>query len=69
MLIRITIDHTQPLAGTAATGGSDPVPFDGWLELLRVLSDLVAATPSGAGEAGAAEERPRGNEPGASGGG
>ncbi len=43
MLIRISIERTQPLAGAAVTEGSDPVPFDGWLELLRVVSELVAA--------------------------
>jgi hypothetical protein len=26
------------------TGAGEPVPFDGWLDLLRVLSELVAAT-------------------------
>jgi hypothetical protein len=44
MLIRIWIERTQPLAGAAATEESDPVHFDGWLELLSVLSELVAAT-------------------------
>jgi hypothetical protein len=43
MLIRISIERTQPLAGAAVTEGSDPVHFDGWLELLRVISELVAA--------------------------
>jgi len=43
MLIRIWIERTQPLAGAAATEESDPVHFDGWLELLSVLSELVAA--------------------------
>ena len=43
MLIRIQIEGTQPLAGTAATKGSKPLRFDGWLELLRVVSELVAA--------------------------
>jgi hypothetical protein len=41
VLIRVWIEGTQPLAGTAATEGSEPLPFDGWLELLRVLSELV----------------------------
>jgi hypothetical protein len=43
VLIRIRIEGTQPLAGTAATKGSKPLRFDGWLELLRVVSELVAA--------------------------
>ena len=42
MLIRIQVEGTQPLAGTAATKGSRALRFDGWLELLRV-SELVAA--------------------------
>jgi hypothetical protein len=41
MLIRIRISNTQPLAGTAAIEGSDPLHFDGWLELLGVISELV----------------------------
>ena len=43
MLIRIWIERTQPLAGTASTEEAEPLRFDGWLELLRVLSELVAA--------------------------
>ena len=43
MLIRIWIESTQPLAGTAATEEAEPLHFDGWLELLRVISELVAA--------------------------
>jgi hypothetical protein len=43
MLIRIWIASTQPLAGTASAKGSDPVHFDGWLELLGAISDLVGA--------------------------
>jgi hypothetical protein len=46
MLIRIRIENPRPLAGTATVEGGDPLPFDGWLELLRVISELVAAAPS-----------------------
>jgi hypothetical protein len=42
VLIRIRIDQTQPLTGTATTRGGTPLPFDGWLELLRVIAELVA---------------------------
>ena len=45
MLIRIWVEHTQPLAGTAASEGAEPRRFDGWLELLTVLSELLAAAP------------------------
>ena len=51
MLIHIRVENTQPLSGTAAAKGSDPLPFEGWLELLRVISELVAtAAPSGGGD-------------------
>lgn len=64
MLIRIWIQRTQPLAGTAATEGAEPVGFDGWLELLRVISDLVAAAPSSGEDMDAMEEPMQGNQPG-----
>jgi catechol 2,3-dioxygenase-like lactoylglutathione lyase family enzyme len=60
VLIRIWIERTQPLAGTAATRASEPLRFDGWLELLRVVSELVAATPSSGENADTAAEPPRG---------
>ena len=41
MLIRIWIHCTHPLAGTAASKGSGTLSFDGWLELLRVISQLA----------------------------
>lgn len=41
MVIRIAIDTTEPLSGTAATECCAPVPFVGWLEMLRAISDLV----------------------------
>jgi hypothetical protein len=62
MLIRIWIEGTQPLAGTAATETGDPVAFDGWLELLRVLSELVAA--AGGEDVQALDSTVQGNEPG-----
>ena len=55
MLIRIWIEGTQPLAGTAVTKGSKPLRFDGWLELLRVVSELAAG--HGQSPAGAVERR------------
>ena len=42
MLIRVWIEGSQPLAGTAAVEGGEPLRFDGWLELLRVVSELGA---------------------------
>ena len=41
MLIRVWIERAEPLAGTAAVEGAEPLAFQGWLELLRVLSELV----------------------------
>jgi len=41
MLIRIWIHSTHPLTGTAASKGSGTLSFDGWLELLRVISQLA----------------------------
>jgi hypothetical protein len=65
MLIHIRVENMQPLAGTAVAKGSDPLPFEGWLELLRVISGLVnAAADSGNGDGEAAEEPVRGNETG-----
>jgi hypothetical protein len=54
VLIRLWIEGSQPLAGTAATEGSEPPRFGGWLELLRVVSELVAAAPSSHEDADAA---------------
>jgi hypothetical protein len=50
VLIRVRIEGTQPLVGTAVTKGSEPLRFDGWLELLRVVSELVAAAEEPAPE-------------------
>ncbi|MDR7454750.1 MAG: YciI family protein [Armatimonadota bacterium] len=41
MEIRIVIQTTEPLAGTAAAGRRPPLRFEGWLELLRALSSLI----------------------------
>jgi hypothetical protein len=41
MLIRVWIERADPLAGTAAVEGAEPLAFQGWLELLKVLSELV----------------------------
>jgi hypothetical protein len=41
MDIRISIEQPEPLIGTAATDDREPVPFEGWLELLGALSALV----------------------------
>lgn len=43
MEIRISIDTAEPLRGTAEANGAAPRRFDGWLELLHVISGLVGA--------------------------
>jgi hypothetical protein len=43
MMIRISIDKTEPLVGSAVAGKKAPVPFVGWLDLLRAISELVGA--------------------------
>jgi hypothetical protein len=68
VLIRVWIEGTQPLAGTAATEAGEPLRFDGWLELLRVVSELVAAAPPDADDADRAAERMRGDQQAGSGG-
>jgi hypothetical protein len=48
VLIRVWVERSQPLAGTAAIDDAEPRRFDGWLELLNVLSELLAgASPAG----------------------
>jgi hypothetical protein len=46
VLIRIWVERPEPLAGSAVTEGCEPLRFDGWLELLAVVAELVAAAPS-----------------------
>jgi hypothetical protein len=43
MEIHISVQTTEPLTGSATTEGEGPLYFEGWLELLRVLSTLMAA--------------------------
>ena len=51
VLIRLWIEDSQPLTGMAAIEESEPRRFDGWLELLTVVSELVAAAPHGGRDA------------------
>ena len=55
MLIRISVESSQPLAGSAASDEAGPLYFDGWLELLRVVSELVTPPCSGSEDANRAE--------------
>jgi hypothetical protein len=40
--ILISIETREPVAGGARLGSGEAVSFQGWLDLLRVLSDLLA---------------------------
>jgi hypothetical protein len=57
MEIRIVIQTTEPLAGIAPARGREPMRFEGWLELLRVLSTLVR--PEGLDPPTSSSVRPR----------
>ena len=55
MEIRISIQTTEPLAGAARTETEGPVRFEGWLELLHVLSTLIGSERSS--KEGGSDER------------
>jgi hypothetical protein len=55
MLIRISVESSQPLAGSAASDEAGPLYFDGWLEMLRVVSELVTPARSGGEDANRVE--------------
>jgi hypothetical protein len=46
MLIRIWRDETPTLSGRVALGEGEPRRFEGWLQLLRILAELLE--PGGA---------------------
>ncbi len=41
MLIHIDVDSASGPSGMISVGDGDPIRFDGWLALLRALSDLL----------------------------
>ena len=49
MLITIWIEKKEPIAGTVSAEGHHPRPFEGWLELLAAVSELVAAAAGRSG--------------------
>jgi hypothetical protein len=49
-MISIRMESKDPPCGEAAAHGSEPVRFEGWLGMMRVLADLVARTESVAPE-------------------
>jgi hypothetical protein len=42
IVIRVSIRAVEPVAGEAALDGGAPAPFEGWLDLLQRLSELLA---------------------------
>ena len=55
VLIHVWIEGSQPLLGQRQSRRGDPLRFDGWLELLRVVSELVAADTVSRTDSGTAE--------------
>lgn len=43
MVIHVTIDTAEPLTGSASCDEREPVPFVGWLQMLRAVAELVGA--------------------------
>ncbi|MCC7367222.1 MAG: hypothetical protein IT306_02295 [Chloroflexi bacterium] len=41
VVIQVSIDTTEPLTGSAFCEHRGPVPFVGWLQMLRAVSELV----------------------------
>ncbi len=40
-VIRVSIEQAEPLRGTAATEDGAPVAFNGWMEFLGAVSELL----------------------------
>lgn len=49
ILIHVRIHALEPVAGQAVLDGRRPAPFQGWLDLLQRLSELVASAAEGSG--------------------
>ena len=58
MVIQVSIDTTEPLTGVATSCDREPVPFVGWLQMLRAVADLVAVSECAASCAADAEHAP-----------
>lgn len=67
MRIELTFDEQEPPTGSVVSEGRAPLPFTGWLGLLRLLGDLrtddapgpAAASVAAVGGAGGGELEPR----------
>ena len=40
-VIRVSIEQAEPLRGTAATEDGAPIAFEGWMEFLGAVSELL----------------------------
>jgi hypothetical protein len=72
IVIHISIHTVEPVSGKAKVDGGPPVQFEGWLDLLERLSDLVSRAGSrakeerrGAGETASPSMPPRWRRAGA----
>lgn len=45
MEIHLQVDTVQPPSGRVVATDGDVAAFDGWLDLMRVLSELLEASP------------------------
>ncbi len=43
-LIRIRVERSEPLVGTATSEDGRTLAFEGWMELIRVIAALLAST-------------------------
>jgi hypothetical protein len=43
MVIRLRIRRVEPLAGSATTEGGAARAFEGWMELMGVIADLIGS--------------------------
>ena len=41
LVIRVSIEQAEPLRGTATTEDGAPVAFEGWMEFLGAVSELL----------------------------
>ena len=41
MVIRVSIEQVEPLRGTAAAEDGAPIAFEGWMEFLGAVSELL----------------------------
>ena len=49
MVIQLSIDTTEPLTGSASCNERGPVPFVGWLQMLKAVAELVGSPECSAG--------------------